>query len=210
MVGRSLVPGRRLDSTMYALILGGLLVAAEPDVPQAERKADETPRDALPKNADPGRFKKATVVLRIKLQKSLGADKYAWFRVKVLKVLKNDSKQNLGETLDVAALSTSPGVPTEECTVYLEPYNTERNHPWKLLGDGADQGVSHFAFTGFPILPPIPNADPSIRRLKEFRLTTRLQVKRTEDQISVGVDPDSLKPFKLDVGVNMVTGLKDE
>jgi hypothetical protein len=195
---------------MYALLLGGLLVAAEPDVPRAEPKAPAKPKDGLPMNVDPGRFHKATAVLRVKLQKSLGADKYAWYRVKVLKVLKNDSKQQFGEALDVAALSTSPGVSAQECTVYLEPYNNEKNHPWKLLGGGADQGVSHVAFAGFPVLPPIPNADPSIRREQEFRLPARLQVKRTDDQIAVGVDPDSLKRVKLDVGANMVTGLKHE
>jgi len=195
---------------MYALFLGGLLVAAEPDVPKAERKADEKPKDAVPMNVDPGRFKKATVVLRVKLQKSLGADKYAWYRVKVLKVLKNDLKQKVGETLDVAALSTNPGIPPEECTIYLEPYNNEKDHTWKLLGGGADQGVSHVAFAGFPVLPPITNADPLIRSEKEFRLPTRLQSKRTDEQISVGVDPDSSKLVKLDVGANMATGLKHE
>jgi hypothetical protein len=195
---------------MYALMLSGLLVAARPDVPKAEPKPADKPKDALPMNVDPGRFHKATVVLRVKLQKSLGADKYAWYRVQVVKVLKNDSKQKLGETLDVAALSTSAGVPAEECTVYLEPYNNENDHPWKLFGGGADQGVSHVGLAGFPVLPPIQNADPSIRRQTEFRLPTRLQVKRTDDQISVGVDPDSLKPVKLDVGANMVTGLKHE
>jgi hypothetical protein len=101
---------------MYALLVGGLLVAAPPDVPKAESKAPAKAKDALPMNVDPG----------------------------------------------------------------------------------------------FPVLPPIPNADPSIRRKKAFRLPTRLQVKRTDDQIAVGVDPDSLKAVKLDVGANMVTGLKDE
>src|SRR4051794_26172712 len=121
---------------MYALVLGGLLVAAGPGGPKAEAKAADKPKDALPMNVDPGLFKKATAVVRVKLQKPLGADKYAWYRVKVLKVLKNDSKQTFGETLDVAALGTSPGVPAEECTVYLEPYNEEKDHPWKLLGGG--------------------------------------------------------------------------
>jgi hypothetical protein len=103
--------------TTYALLLGGLLAGAQPDVPKEEPKAPAKPKEALPMN-----------------------------------------------------------VP----------------------------------FAGFPVLRPIPNADPSIRREKEFRLPTRLQVKRTDDQISVGVDPDSLKAVKLDVGANMVTGLKDE
>src|SRR5207249_659478 len=147
----------------YALILGGLLVAANPDVLKADPEAPAKPKDALPMNVDPARFNKSTAVLRVKLQQALGGDKYAWYRVKVLKVLKNDSKQTFGQTLDVAALSTSPGVPAGDCTVYLEPYNGEKDHPWKLLGGGAGQGVSHVAFSGFPVLPPITNADPSIR-----------------------------------------------
>src|SRR6516165_4878021 len=102
---------RKSHAMMYALLLGGLLVATESDGPKAEPKAPAKPNDALPMNVDPERFKKATVVLRVKLQKSLGADKYAWYRVKVVKVLKNDSKQKLGDTLDVAARSTRPGDP---------------------------------------------------------------------------------------------------
>jgi hypothetical protein len=149
---------------MYALMLGGLLVTAALDVPKAEPEAAGRPKVALPKNVDPVRFRKATVVLRVKRQKRLGADKYAWYRVKVLQVLKNASKQQFGGTLDVAALSTSPGVPATGCTVNLEPYNNEKGHPWKLLGGGADQGVSHVAPAVFPVLPPIPNADPSLRR----------------------------------------------
>jgi hypothetical protein len=65
-------------------------------------------------------------------------------------------------------------------------------------------------FAGFPVLPPIPNADPSNRREKIFRLPTRLQVERTDDKISVAVDPGSLKAVKLGVGANMVTGLEHE
>jgi hypothetical protein len=194
----------------YALLLGGLLAAAPPDVPKAEPQAADTPKDALPMNVDPARFPQAAAVLRVKLGKALGGDKYAWYRVRVVRVLKNDSGQEFGDTLDVAALGTRPGVPAPECTAYLEPYNNPKSHPWKLLGGGADRGVSHVAAAGFPVLPPIPNADPSARRPQEFRLPTRLQVRRTDDQMAVGVDADSLKPVKLDVGANMVTGLKHE
>jgi hypothetical protein len=93
----------------------------------------------------PARLEKASVVLRVKLIKTLAADKYAWFRVRVLKTFKNATGRRVGETLDVAALSWNPGVPPEECTVYLEPYNvsTGKGPPWKLLGGGADEGVSH-------------------------------------------------------------------
>jgi hypothetical protein len=133
---------------LYLLLLGGLLATAVPDVPKAEPKAPAKPKDASPMPVDPARFRKATVVLRVKLQKALGGDKYAWYRVKVVKVLKNDAKQKFGDTLDVAALSTRPGVPAQECTVYLEPYNPARKDLWKLPGGGADQGVSHVAAAG--------------------------------------------------------------
>jgi hypothetical protein len=101
-----------------ALILSGLLVAVEPDVPKAGPKAPAKPKDALPMNA--------------------------------------------------------------------------------------------FPFAGFPVLRPIPNVDPSVRREKELRLPTRLLVRRTDDQISVEIGPDSLKSVKMGVGANMVTGLKHE
>jgi hypothetical protein len=37
-----------------------------------------------------------------------------------------------------------------------------------------------------------------------------LQLRRTDAQLEVGLDPDSLKEVTLDVGANMVTGLKHE
>jgi hypothetical protein len=71
----------------------------------------------------------------------------------------------------------------------------------------AGQGAK---FAGFPILPPIPTADPSVRHEEVFRLPTRLQVRRTDDQLSVGIDPGSLEPVKVRVGKDMVTGLKQQ
>jgi hypothetical protein len=65
---------------------------------------------------------------------------------------------------------------------------------------------------GFPVLPPIPDADPSVRDKKAFSLPTDsgLRIKRTDDQISVGVDPGRLKSVELGVGKNMVVGFKHE
>jgi hypothetical protein len=65
-------------------------------------------------------------------------------------------------------------------------------------------------FQGFPVLPPIPTADPSTRHEEVFRLPTRLHVRRTDDQLAVGIDANSLEPVKLKVGKDMVTGLKQQ
>lgn len=63
-------------------------------------------------------------------------------------------------------------------------------------------------FAGFPILPPIATADPSIRTEREFRLPSGLEVKRTAEQMSLTLD--GVIPVKVKVGKDMVTGLKQE
>src|SRR5207302_10157251 len=65
---------------------------------------------------------------------------------------------------------------------------------------------------GFPVLPPIPDADPSVRDKKAFSLPTDsgLRIKRTDDEISVAVDPGRLKSVELRVGKKMVVGFKHE
>lgn len=87
--------------------------------------------------------KKATVVVRAKRLQCEGGDKYAWFEVQLLKVLKNDSQELLGEKLRVAAYSTDPGIPGGESTLYLEKYHPEQRGLWKLVGGKAATGVSH-------------------------------------------------------------------
>ena len=61
---------------------------------------------------------------------------------------------------------------------------------------------------GFPVLGPIANADPSRRLVKEFQVPTQLEIKGTDDRISVEVDMNSLERLELKVGANMVTGFK--
>ena len=63
---------------------------------------------------------------------------------------------------------------------------------------------------GFPAIPPIANADPSIREEKEFLVATRLRIVRGENSISVEVDPDSLESITVDVGINMVAGFRND
>lgn len=93
--------------------------------------------------ADEERLKEVQVALRVlRLQPGVG-DKYAWVHVRIVRVLKNESGKPLGPEMDIAYYSGKPGLPVEECTVYLEPYNDAPDHPWKLLGGSALRGVSH-------------------------------------------------------------------
>ena len=86
---------------------------------------------------------KAEVVLRVKRLSVEGADKYAWYRVEVLQVLKNLSSESFTNSLSVAAYSWKDGVPDGECTIYLERYNQTDTRFWKLVGGEASTGVSH-------------------------------------------------------------------
>jgi hypothetical protein len=63
---------------------------------------------------------------------------------------------------------------------------------------------------GFPVLPSIPTADPSVRSEKAFRLPTRLTVERTDTTLALGLDAASAEAVKVSVGKDMVTGFKDE
>jgi hypothetical protein len=86
---------------------------------------------------------KAEVVLRAKRLAIEGGEKYAWFRVQVLQVLKNQSSQTFTNTLSVAAYSWKDGVPEGQSTLYLERYNPTNTTLWKLVGGEASTGVSH-------------------------------------------------------------------
>ncbi len=86
----------------------------------------------------------AEVVVRAKLLYLEGADKYARFRVRVLKVFKNPLETTLANELSVIAYSWRPGVPEGESTLYLERYDDQRSSVvWKLVGGEACTGVSH-------------------------------------------------------------------
>jgi hypothetical protein len=62
---------------------------------------------------------------------------------------------------------------------------------------------------GFPVLEAIADADPSKRSPTPFLVPTRLWTERTDERISIAVDMNSLERIELQVGENMVTGLKD-
>jgi hypothetical protein len=63
---------------------------------------------------------------------------------------------------------------------------------------------------GFPILPPVPTADPTVRSEKEFRVPSRLRVCRSGRQVGVEAVPGALETVKVTVGKDMVTGLRYE
>src|SRR5688572_4841949 len=74
---------------------------------------------------------KAEVVLRVKRLTPGEGSKYVWYRVKVQKVLKNQSSETFTNTLSVAAYSWKDGVPDGDSTIYLERYNKTDKGLWK-------------------------------------------------------------------------------
>lgn len=62
----------------------------------------------------------------------------------------------------------------------------------------------------FPILPPVPTADPAVRSEKEFRVPGQLRVCRLGRYVGVEAVPGALEPVKVTVGKDMVTGLRYE
>jgi len=60
----------------------------------------------------------------------------------------------------------------------------------------------------FQIIPPITNADPSIRCPVSVRVPTKLKIERTSDTLSETIDTNSFESTNLMVGTNMVTGVE--
>lgn len=63
---------------------------------------------------------------------------------------------------------------------------------------------------GFPILPPITNANPLIRLPFIIHVPARLKIERTTDMLSVEIDRSSFEATNLMVGLNMVTGVESK
>ena len=113
--------------------------------------------EPLPENVDADRYARAAVVLRVQLIKPLGGETgVQWYQVKVLETLKNTVRQRFGPTLEVFTAGRigpghprDPGVPPEECTIYIEPIvqkveGKDVTH-WRLLDGTSTSGVSHVA-----------------------------------------------------------------
>ncbi len=97
--------------------------------------------------------RKAVAVLRVRLIDNpwpLPRYPFTQYRVNVSQVIKNESDQNLNQTITVSAYKGQEGVPAEECAIYIERYNVanrEFNNTngtiWMLVGGNATNGVSH-------------------------------------------------------------------
>jgi hypothetical protein len=61
---------------------------------------------------------------------------------------------------------------------------------------------------GFPVLPPIADANPAVRHSIPIRVPTRLKIERTADTLSVEIDTNGFESTNLIVGANMVTGVE--
>ena len=92
---------------------------------------------------DVERAARVPVVLRVRLLKREGGDKFGWDEVELIGVIKNDSRFTFPEKFEIAHYSGEPGVPDGESTVYLERYNETSESLWRLLDGSGKQGVSH-------------------------------------------------------------------
>jgi hypothetical protein len=85
--------------------------------------------------------------------------------------------------------------------------------PWRFKSTTAQSSEKPEQWHGFPILPPITNANPSIRLPFLIHVPTELKierttVERTTDMLSVEINRSSLEATNLMVGTNMVTGVE--
>jgi hypothetical protein len=113
------------------------------DPSTADRHESMKPAPASPPDVDAKLAERSQLIIRcVRVATPRTRRKYAWYRVKVSRVLRNRSDSVPEEFLDVAALGVKPGIPEGESILYLVPYNPVTGAPpWKLLGGGADEGV---------------------------------------------------------------------
>lgn len=76
------------------------------------------------------------------------------------------------------------------------------------IGCAAQESQQEALPIGFPVLPPIEGADPSIRRKQIIEVPTQVIVKRDGNQAKVTVDPMSFMSFEITVGQKMVIGTR--
>jgi hypothetical protein len=147
------VPGRTLGGTMHrfgsgrrgsavallTVVLAGFGVGCTDKSQRDGGIVAETQKNGI----DEQLANRVPVVLRVRFEKALGGQKYAWDEVSVLKTLKNGSNRTFSGTLQIAHYDWEPGLPQGESTVYLEPYAEGDESRWKLLGGSAKEGISH-------------------------------------------------------------------
>ena len=74
----------------------------------------------------------------------------------------------------------------------------------------AQNSAKHDQWQPFQIIPPITNANPSIRLPLLVHVPTKLKIERASDTLSVEIDKSSLEATNLMVGMNMVTGVESK
>jgi ankyrin repeat protein len=70
------------------------------------------------------------------------------------------------------------------------------------------EGSAAAAAVGFPVSPPIRDADPQVREKRIVRVPTRLIVVVAPDRITLSIDHNSWAEVELSVGRNMIVGFK--
>lgn len=133
--------------TIVALVLGACdPIQSEPS--HAGPKEEIVQQRSWDKLVDVERAAKVPVVLRVRLLRRQGGDKYGWDTVKVVGVIKNESGFRFPDEIAVAHYSAEPGVPDGESTIYLERYDGTNDNLWKLFEGSGVRGVSHGTANG--------------------------------------------------------------
>ena len=132
--------------SLYPWLGPVLLIAAACGSAPAERNHGGTVAESHEdQQMDSSRANRVPVVLRVRFEKLLGGQKYAWDEVTVLATLKNQSGRNFSGRMEIAHYDWEPGIPAGESTVYLVTYAEGDESRWKLLDGTAKEGVSHTA-----------------------------------------------------------------
>jgi hypothetical protein len=61
---------------------------------------------------------------------------------------------------------------------------------------------------GFPILPPIADANPLVRKYISVQVPTKFKIARTIDTLTIGLDRNSFESTNLLIGKKMITGIQ--
>ncbi len=101
---------------------------------------------------------------------------------------------------------------TNKLTLYLIKDGAGRYTPVTGQNDPSSSFKSPLTKSfGFPLLPPIADANPSIPLPLRVQVPARLKVERRIDMLSVEIDnQSSFEATNLMVGTNMVTGVRSE
>jgi hypothetical protein len=72
----------------------------------------------------------------------------------------------------------------------------------------AQKQLSHV--TLFPELPPIRDADPSIRHICRLQVPTKLLIESESDEVEIRDDTDSMQEVTITLGSKMILGVETE